>query len=60
MTTKENNQTAVEYISANNDHSKKNCRMQECLENLVTQFSKKEITIMGYLEGRSVLVAKKK
>ena len=35
-------------------------RQQECLENLAAQFTKKQITLGRYLEGLSLLVAKKK
>jgi hypothetical protein len=36
------------------------CHLQECLENLAAQFTKKQFTLGRYLEGISVLVAKKK
>jgi hypothetical protein len=39
---------------------KNTCRLQECLENLAAQFTKKQITLGRDLEGLSLLVAKKK
>jgi hypothetical protein len=39
---------------------KKTCQLQACLENLAAQFAKKEIALGRYLEGLSLLVAKKK
>jgi hypothetical protein len=40
--------------------SKHTSQMQKCLENLADQFNKKQITLGRYLEGLSLLVARKK
>ena len=39
--------------------SKKTIQKQECLQNLNGQFNRNEITLNGYLDGLSLLVAKK-
>lgn len=39
---------------------KKNCQNQECLDNLKHKFLDKNITLSQYLEGLSLLAAKKK
>jgi hypothetical protein len=39
---------------------KNTCQLQGCLENLAAQFAKKQITLNRYVEGLSLLVAKKK
>jgi hypothetical protein len=36
-----------------------NCQRSICLENLKAQFASKEITLGRYLEGLSLLIAKK-
>ena len=40
--------------------SKKTCHMQECIENLADRFEKKTISLVKYMEGLSLLVAKKR
>ncbi|CAF1674122.1 unnamed protein product [Adineta ricciae] len=40
--------------------AKKTCAIQECLATLAHRYRKKEITLIDYLDGLSLLVAKKK
>ena len=39
---------------------KNTCQLQGCLENLGDQFAKKQITLGRYVEGLSLLIAKRK
>ena len=57
------------YVNQNVQHvkmgkkkkiAKKTCAIQECLEKFGQRYRKKEITFVDYLDGLSLLVAKKK
>ena len=48
------------WVGKKKVYGKRTCRMHECLETLATRFKKQQIDLTDYIQGLSLLVAKKK